>query len=128
MTTNRIGYARVSTAEQNPKLQHDALERAGIIGTFADYASGSSQDWPAWQQCLEFLQPGNVLVVWKLGRVGRSTADLAPHRDGAGRERHPTASRRTRSMGVLPLRLDPVAHIPIRAGYVRPRRAVKGGP
>jgi DNA invertase Pin-like site-specific DNA recombinase len=77
VTANLIGYARVSTAEQNPELQHDALERVGVIRTFTDYASGSSQDRPAWQECLEFLQPGNVLVVWKLDRVGRSTADLA---------------------------------------------------
>ncbi|MFK0042364.1 recombinase family protein [Paenarthrobacter sp. NPDC090517] len=77
MTTNLVGYARVSTAEQNPQLQHDALEHVGVIRTFTDYASGSSQDRPAWQECLEFLQPGNVLVVWKLDRVGRSTADLA---------------------------------------------------
>lgn len=77
MTANLIGYARVSTAEQNPQLQEDALQRAGVIKTFTDYASGSTQDRPAWQQCLEFLQPGNVLVVWKLDRIGRSTADLA---------------------------------------------------
>lgn len=77
MTANLIGYARVSTAEQNPQLQQDALQRAGVIRTFTDYASGSTQDRPAWQQCLEFLQPGNVLVVWKLDRIGRSTADLA---------------------------------------------------
>ena len=77
MTGNLIGYARVSTAEQNPQMQEDALQRAGVIKTFTDYASGSTQDRPAWQQCLEFLQPGNVLVVWKLDRIGRSTADLA---------------------------------------------------
>ena len=77
MTANLIGYARVSTAEQNPQLQQDALQRAGVIRTFTDYASGSTQNRPAWQQCLEFLQPGNVLVVWKLDRIGRSTADLA---------------------------------------------------
>lgn len=77
MTANLIGYARVSTAEQNPQLQDDALQRAGVIKTFTDYASGSTQDRPAWQQCLEFLQPGNVLVVWKLHRIGRSTAELA---------------------------------------------------
>ncbi|WP_284986797.1 recombinase family protein [Arthrobacter sp. fls2-241-R2A-172] len=77
MTANLIGYARVSTAEQNPQLQQDALDRAGVIRTFTDYASGSTQDRPEWQRCLDFLQPGNVLVVWKLDRVGRSTADLA---------------------------------------------------
>jgi DNA invertase Pin-like site-specific DNA recombinase len=70
VTANLIGCARVSTTEQNPKLQQDALERAGIIRTFTDYAPGSTQDRPAWQQCLEFLQPGNVLVVWKLDRIG----------------------------------------------------------
>jgi DNA invertase Pin-like site-specific DNA recombinase len=77
VTANLVGYSRVSTAEQNPQLQEDALQRARVIRTFTDYASGSTQDRPAWQQCLEFLQPGNVLVVWKLDRIGRSTADLA---------------------------------------------------
>ncbi|MET4622961.1 DNA invertase Pin-like site-specific DNA recombinase [Arthrobacter sp. 2762] len=77
MTANLVGYARVSTAEQNPQLQQDALDRVGVIRTFTDYASGSTQDRPEWQKCLEFLQPGNVLVVWKLDRVGRSTGDLA---------------------------------------------------
>ncbi|MDQ0104361.1 DNA invertase Pin-like site-specific DNA recombinase [Paenarthrobacter nicotinovorans] len=77
MTANLIGYARVSTAEQNPQLQQDALDRAGVIRTFTDYASGSTIDRPEWQRCLDFLQPGNVLVVWKLDRVGRSTADLS---------------------------------------------------
>ncbi|WGM20940.1 recombinase family protein [Paenarthrobacter sp. OM7] len=47
------------------------------VATFTDYASGSTRDRPEWQRCLDFLQPGNVLVVWKLDRVGRSTADLA---------------------------------------------------
>jgi DNA invertase Pin-like site-specific DNA recombinase len=77
VSSNLIGYARVSTADQNPDLQEDALRRAGAIRIFTDHASGSTQARPAWQQCLEYLQPGNVLVVWKLDRIGRSTADLA---------------------------------------------------
>lgn len=77
MTQNLIGYARVSTTDQGTALQEDALRAAGVLRTFTDIGSGASSVRPGWDACLDFLQPGNVLVVWKLDRLGRSTADLA---------------------------------------------------
>lgn len=72
-----IGYARVSTTEQNVDLQHDALNGAGVFRIWTDYASGATADRPQWQDCLDHLQPGNVLIVNDLSRLGRNTADLA---------------------------------------------------
>lgn len=72
-----IGYARVSTPGQSLDLQHDALADAGALRIFTDIASGSTSRRPAWDECLDYLQPGNVLTVWKLDRIGRSTAELA---------------------------------------------------
>lgn len=72
-----IGYARVSTAGQSTAMQVDALEAAGAIRIFTDTASGSAHARPGWDACLDHLQPGNTLVVWKLDRVGRSTVELA---------------------------------------------------
>ncbi|MGN5238068.1 recombinase family protein [Rhodococcus sp. SJ-3] len=69
-----IGYARVSTAEQDPQLQHDALEAAGSIRVFTDHgASGSNTERPQLAACLDHLRPGDVLAVWKLDRLGRNT-------------------------------------------------------
>ena len=76
-TQNLIGYARVSSTGQDAALQLDALERAGVLKVFTDKVSGSSRIRPGWDDCMDYLQPGNVLVVWKLDRVGRSTAELA---------------------------------------------------
>lgn len=75
--TTLIGYARVSTTEQNVDLQHDALNAAGVFRIWTDYASGATADRPQWQDCLDHLQPGNVLIVNDLSRLGRNTADLA---------------------------------------------------
>lgn len=72
-----IGYARVSTTEQSVDLQLDALNAAGCFRIWVDYASGATADRPQWQDCLDHLQPGNILVVNDLSRLGRSTADLA---------------------------------------------------
>lgn len=73
---NLLGYARVSTLDQNPRLQLDALERVGCIDTFTDHASGTIDDRPELTRVLERLQPGNTLVVWKLDRLGRSMRHL----------------------------------------------------
>ncbi|MHA7269546.1 recombinase family protein [Arthrobacter sp. HLT1-20] len=72
-----IGYARVSATEQNVDLQHAALNTAGAYRIWTDYASGATANRPQWQECLDHLQPGNVLVVNDLSRLGRNTADLA---------------------------------------------------
>jgi DNA invertase Pin-like site-specific DNA recombinase len=73
---NIIGYARVSTTEQNPALQLDALIAAGAVRIFTDYCSGASADRPELARCLDYLQPGNVLAVWRIDRLGRSVPHL----------------------------------------------------
>src|SRR5688572_8309158 len=71
-----MGYARVSTADQNPDLQMDALQEAGCLRMFVDQASGVLDERPELSRLLEQLQPGNTLVVWKLDRLGRSLRHL----------------------------------------------------
>ncbi|MFF0818374.1 recombinase family protein [Rhodococcus sp. NPDC003318] len=73
-----IGYARVSTLEQNPALQEQALTEAGAIRVFTDYESGAKADRPQLAECLNYLRDnaGDVLVVWKLDRLGRSLPHL----------------------------------------------------
>lgn len=71
-----IGYARVSTADQDPALQRDALARAGCDPIFSDQVSGAQTDRPGLAEALAFARRGDVLVVWKLDRLGRSMAHL----------------------------------------------------
>lgn len=71
-----IGYARVSTDEQNPALQFDALQRAGCHRLFTDYASGARMSRPALDEVLGLVKRGDTLVVWKLDRLGRSLSHL----------------------------------------------------
>jgi DNA invertase Pin-like site-specific DNA recombinase len=71
-----VGYARVSTLEQDPALQHDALTAAGAVRVFTDYASGATAARPQLIACLDFLRPGDTLAVWRIDRLGRSVADL----------------------------------------------------
>lgn len=71
-----VGYARVSTIAQDPALQHDALRSVGAVRIFTDYASGASRDRPQLAACLDYMQPGNVLAVWRIDRLGRSVPDL----------------------------------------------------
>lgn len=83
----RIGYARVSGPGQTLDLQRDALGRAGCGRMFEDVASGARSARPGLAACLDFLRPGDVLVVWRLDRLGRSLADLvATVQDLAARE------------------------------------------
>ena len=72
-----IGYARVSTAEQDPALQRDALERAGAVRIFEDRGiSGAAAERPGLDAALAFLREGDTLGVWKLDRLGRSMTHL----------------------------------------------------
>lgn len=71
-----IGYARVSTQEQNLSLQRDALKTAGCEKIFEDEISGSKDNRPGLTQVLEMLRKGDTLVVWKLDRLGRSLKSL----------------------------------------------------
>jgi DNA invertase Pin-like site-specific DNA recombinase len=70
--TNTIGYARVSTFEQILDLQRDALNAAKCDRIFTDTMSGSRSDRPGLEQALDYLREGDVLVVWRLDRLGRS--------------------------------------------------------
>ncbi len=73
----KIGYARVSTEDQNLDLQLDALNRAGCERMFTDHGvSGVSVNRPGLAQAVAMAGPGDVLVVWKLDRLGRSLSYL----------------------------------------------------
>jgi DNA invertase Pin-like site-specific DNA recombinase len=71
-----VGYARVSTRDQNPQLQLDALERAGCWPIYQEHASGVAADRPVRDEALAQLQRGDTLTVWKLDRLGRSVTEL----------------------------------------------------
>ena len=72
----KIGYARVSTTEQNLDLQRDALLAAGCGKVITDKASGATTARPGLEQMKEQLRAGDTLVVWRLDRLGRSLRDL----------------------------------------------------
>jgi len=71
-----IGYARVSTQDQNPQLQLDALSAAGCEQVFQEKATGKFRERPELTACLRSLRKGDALVVWKLDRLARSLKDL----------------------------------------------------
>ena len=71
-----VGYARVSSADQNLDLQLDALNRAGCERVFTDQAGGARDNRPGLAQALSHLRPGDRLVVWKLDRLGRTVRQL----------------------------------------------------
>jgi len=71
-----IGYARVSTLDQDPALQLDALKSAGCERVFTDKASGALERRPQLENMLDHLRAGDTVVVWRLDRLGRSLKNL----------------------------------------------------
>ena len=71
-----VGYARVSTFEQNLSLQVDALQQAGCEEIFEDRASGAKTDRPGLQEAVKYVRQGDTLLVWRLDRLGRSLIHL----------------------------------------------------
>jgi DNA invertase Pin-like site-specific DNA recombinase len=71
-----VGYARVSTRDQNPALQLDALRAAGCERVFEETGSGARADRPQLRAALDFMRPNDTLLVWKLDRLARSTKQL----------------------------------------------------
>lgn len=76
MEHNLVGYARVSTDDQKADLQHDALKAEGCVRVFTDTASGALDRREQLDALLDYIRPGDVLVVWRLDRLGRSVRHL----------------------------------------------------
>ena len=72
----KIGYARVSTGDQNTQLQIDALQEIGCEKIFTDKISGKQNERVGLQNAKEMLRPGDEFIVWRLDRLGRSLKDL----------------------------------------------------
>ena len=72
----QLGYARVSTQDQSLALQRDALEQAGCERIFVEKASGAQRERPQLTAALDYMRPGDTLVVWKLDRLARSLKQL----------------------------------------------------
>ena len=71
-----VGYARVSTQDQDPALQLDALTAAGCGKVYREKASGAQRDRPELIAAIEYMREGDTLVVWKLDRLARSIKQL----------------------------------------------------
>lgn len=72
----KIGYARVSTQDQDLALQLDALTKEGCEKIFQEKTSGAQRDRPELKAALSYMREGDILVVWKLGRLARSMKQL----------------------------------------------------
>jgi len=76
VVAHNLGYARISTADQDPQLQLDALAVVDCLKIYTDTASGTKADRPQWNACLADLRPGDTLIIWKIDRLGRNLRDL----------------------------------------------------
>jgi DNA invertase Pin-like site-specific DNA recombinase len=76
MTTQRIGYGRVSTTDQNTDDQEDALKKAGVEAVYVEQVTGTKASRPKWDLVKTMLREGDTLVITRLDRLGRSSKDL----------------------------------------------------
>ena len=139
-----IGYARVSTSGQLLDRQQHALAEAGCLRVFADKLSGKNADRPELAACLDYLRPGDTLVVPSLDRLSRSLADLIQHRrhaapprcrlqepargPGHHHPRRPAGLPRLRRAGGVHPRADRRGHPRGTGRRPRPRRAPRPAP
>ena len=72
----KIGYARVSTADQHLRMQEDALKSAGCEEIYSDVISGVKSQRPGLDKALSYAREGDTIIVWKLDRLGRSIQHL----------------------------------------------------
>ncbi len=72
----KMGYARVSTADQNPDLQFDALRRFGVVDIYHETVSGAAKKRPEFNRLMREMRAGDTIVVWKLDRLGRTTRQV----------------------------------------------------
>ncbi len=98
----KIGYARVSTHDQNLNLQKDALEKAGCEKIYVDEISGTVAKREGLEKAKEILRKGDVLIVWRLDRLGRSIRDLI---DWVTRQKMASALRVCRNQLIRPHRV-----------------------
>src|SRR5467141_221377 len=75
---HRIGYARVSTADQTPQMQIDALLKDGVEARaiYSETVSGAAKKRPEFNRMMREIRPGDVVTVWKLDRLGRTTRQV----------------------------------------------------
>lgn len=123
-----IGYARVSTDDQNPALQIDALKRSGCTRIFEEVASGARKDRPQLHDTLQYMVRGDTLVVWKLDRLARSLNHLIEtieylHGQGCG-FRSVTESIDTTTAGG---RLAQIRAFALLRRYEKSRRMIDNG-
>ncbi|MCP4096986.1 MAG: recombinase family protein [Planctomycetaceae bacterium] len=102
----KIGYARISTADQNACLQRDALKLAGCEKIITEKVSGASVKRPKLEKLLRSLDAGDVLTVWRLDRVGRSLPhllDVVANLTRIIHHTYPVSARRERLAGLTAL-------------------------
>jgi Resolvase, N terminal domain len=108
-----LGYARVSTTDQQPQLQVDALTAAGCYRVFTETASGARTDRPILEQVLDQLRPGDTLVVWKLDRLGRSLRHLVDTVTSLANRGSDSGASRRRSTPPLPAASSSSTSLPL---------------
>ena len=110
-----VGYARVSTQEQDLALQLDTLQGKGCARIYTEKASGAQRDRPQLQAALDYMRPDDTLVVWKLDRLARSLRQLLGHGRSAAQPPDRLRARRIRPLRIIhstpkPATMSPLHH------------------